>query len=68
MSWPEVVVIVAGIAGAVGALKVSLPYLRPRGDVAVKAEALADLNKRLVSVESSLMSPRLPAGMPRRTG
>lgn len=65
MSWPEVIVIVSGIAGLVSALAVSLPYLRPRGADELKASALADLNQRLRDLEAHATRPGLPTGLPR---
>jgi hypothetical protein len=70
VSWPEVIVIVACLAAAVAALWVVMPFVRVRTQDDVKAAALADLNKRLVTLESELLEGgrrSLPA-IPRRMG
>lgn len=65
MTWEVVTVIVAAIAGVVGLVRVTLPYVVARGESERKAEALKTLNDRLDTVESRL-AQRLPIGLPGR--
>lgn len=71
MSWPLVIVIVAGLCTFVAALAVVMPYLRVRPQDEVKAAALVDINKRLEALEGEMLSGgrrALPGSMPRRVG
>lgn len=66
MSWQEVTVVVAAIAGVVGLVRVVLPFVVVRTEVQRKLAALDQVNKRLDVVESRLAGPRLPVGLPGR--
>ena len=63
MSWELVTVVVAGIAGLVALLKVTLPYVVARGEAERRAEALKRINERLDIIESQ-NARRLPIGLP----
>lgn len=69
MSWPEAVVVVAGIGGFVAALRFVLPYVRSRSDEQRHQLALKAANERLDKIESLIASERsrLPTAISRRT-
>lgn len=71
MSWPDVTLAVAIIAGVVAVVvPLALPYVRAKSTAQAKVAALDEVNRRLAALEAVEMqrSQRFPPGMPRRAG
>lgn len=58
LSWPLAAVIVAALAAACVALRVSLPYLVGHSTAQAREKALEEVNKRLANVEGEVFAPK----------
>lgn len=74
MSWPDVTVVLGGLATLVSLTYVVLPYVRSRSEEqrreeALKAvnQALGAVNKRVEILESMVAERRLPTALGRRS-